>query len=150
MEIRLHPDYLTPWGLVIRQLATEYGFPATNFDEVGFMFRLYSGGGSTLRIDIEKWKFIVDVIRRGDVILSIVAISLTENTVENGRRNGAVIARTCRIHPNGYGEDYVGSPLLKWYTVTNGSMSFNTAVTQNPAPPTTFPEPRNSTGKPAA
>lgn len=124
MELRLDPDHLAPWAQVIRHLAAEYGFPATDFNELRCMFRMYTGQGSTFRIEKEKWKFVVDVIRRDDVILSIVAISLMAKTTEDKRYEGAVIARACQIHPNDGKEDCVGSPLLKWYMVTRGGMKF--------------------------
>ncbi|TDZ16716.1 hypothetical protein Cob_v010269 [Colletotrichum orbiculare MAFF 240422] len=124
MVIHVSPDCWTRWEAVIQHIAAEFGFPASTLDELNGCLRMYTGGGSTFRFNRERYKFVLDVLRRGYDIIDIVALTVTAKSIEDERHNGAVITRACRIHPNNDDDEYVGAPELKWYVVTSGGGSF--------------------------
>ncbi|KAJ0160595.1 hypothetical protein CTA2_7702 [Colletotrichum tanaceti] len=124
MSLRVTDECWDRWGAVIRHLASEYGFPAGTKRELNVFLRLYRGGGSTFRDKRERWRFVIDTIRRDDVVHSIVAITLTSETEQKPRYNGAVITRACDVHPNRHGDDFVGAPDLQWVVVTSGGESY--------------------------
>ncbi|KAK6211674.1 hypothetical protein QIS74_10938 [Colletotrichum tabaci] len=124
MNLRISDECWARWGAVIRHLANEYSFPAGTKSELNMFLRLYRGGGSTFRDKRERWRFVIDTIRRDNVIHSIVAITLTSESKQNPRYNGAVITRACDVHPNPGGDEFVGAPDLQWVVVTSGGESY--------------------------
>ncbi|WQF86456.1 hypothetical protein CDEST_11470 [Colletotrichum destructivum] len=124
MNLRVSDECWARWGAVIRHLAKDYGFPASTKSELKMFLRLYRGGGSTFRDKRECWRFVIDTIRRDNVIHNIVAITLTSETKQKPRYHGAVITRACDVHPNPGGDDFVGAPDLQWIVVTSGGESY--------------------------
>ncbi|TQN64317.1 hypothetical protein CSHISOI_11106 [Colletotrichum shisoi] len=124
MNLRVSDECWARWGAVIRHLAKDYGFPASTKSQLKMFLRLYRGGGSTFRNKRECWRFVIDTIRRDNVIHNIVAITLTSESKQKPRYNGAVITRACDVHPNPGGDDFVGAPDLQWVVVTSGGESY--------------------------
>ncbi|OHE91286.1 hypothetical protein CORC01_13401 [Colletotrichum orchidophilum] len=120
MSLDIDKECWNRWHPVFSSLAAKYGFPAKSIFQLASLLRLHSGEGSTFRITGERWRFVIDVMRRGKDIVDIIAITLITRHNQDDRRNGAVIARACNIHPTPADNNRPGGPHLRWYPVTSG------------------------------
>ncbi|KAI8239280.1 hypothetical protein K4K55_002043 [Colletotrichum sp. SAR 10_96] len=113
------------WKDVIHHLSKPpYDFPASNRDEFSLFLRMFSGTGTTFRISRDRWKFVIDVLRIGNDIIDIVAITVIAHTFQDERHNGFVITKACRVHFNKDTKS-PGSPELKWHMVTSGGEAYH-------------------------
>jgi hypothetical protein len=91
----------TRWQSVIQKLWKDFEFPANTRDSLSGYFSLFRGEGSCFRLDTESWKMALDVLRTGDEIIDIVAITLASNLAPESKvRGGWVITTRCPIHPH--------------------------------------------------
>ncbi|KAI8300843.1 hypothetical protein K4K59_001322 [Colletotrichum sp. SAR11_240] len=113
------------WKDVIHHLSKPpYDFPASNRDEFSLFLRMFSGTGTTFRISRDRWKFVIDVLRIGNDIIDIVAITVIAHTIQDERHNGFVITKACRVHFNKDTKS-PGTPELKWHMVTSGGEAYH-------------------------
>ncbi|KAJ0385578.1 hypothetical protein COL922a_006077 [Colletotrichum nupharicola] len=113
------------WKDVIHHLSKPpYDFPASNQDEFSLVLRMFSGTGTTFRISHDRWKFVIDLLRIGNDIIDIVAITVIAHTIQDERHNGFVITKACRVHFNKDTKS-PGSPELKWHMVTSGGEAYH-------------------------
>ncbi|KAK1852826.1 hypothetical protein CCHR01_04567 [Colletotrichum chrysophilum] len=125
LKLNVSEEAWSRWKAVIRHLSEpHYDFPASNHAEFSLLLRMFTGTGTTFRISRDRWKFVIDVLRSGNNIIDIVAITIIAHTIQDERHNGFVITKACRIHPNKDTKS-PGSPELKWYTVTSGGEAFH-------------------------
>ncbi|KAK1624713.1 hypothetical protein BDP81DRAFT_474826 [Colletotrichum phormii] len=120
MSLEVDKDCWNHWKPVFNHLAVSYGFPATSHCQLNYLLRAYSGEGTTFRVTGESWRFIIDVTRKDKRIVSIIAVTLIARHNQDERRNGAVIAATCSIHPTPADQRALGAPYLRWYPVSSG------------------------------
>ncbi|KAI8186057.1 hypothetical protein K4K51_010830 [Colletotrichum sp. SAR 10_75] len=125
LKLNISEEAWSRWKAVIRHLSEPYyDFPASNHAEFSLLLRMFTGTGTTFRISRDRWKFVIDVLRSGNNIIDIVAITIIAHTIQDERHNGFVITKACRVHPNKDTKS-PGSPELKWYTVTSGGEAYH-------------------------
>ncbi|EQB52934.1 hypothetical protein CGLO_07404 [Colletotrichum gloeosporioides Cg-14] len=120
MSVKLASDCWARWEAVIRHIAANYTFPASTEDGLNVFLHMNPGSASTFRASSGGYKFVIDVTRRGNRIMDIVAITITAKQKQDPRCNGYVITRACDIHPNESEEELPGAPELRWIQVTSG------------------------------
>ncbi|KAF0330717.1 hypothetical protein RB213_009346 [Colletotrichum asianum] len=120
MSVKLTSDCWSRWEAVIRHIAANYTFPASTEDGLNVFLHMNPGSASTFRASSGGYKFVIDVTRRGNRIMDIVAITITAKQKQDPRCNGYVITRACDIHPNESEEELPGAPELRWIQVTSG------------------------------
>ncbi|KAL2760062.1 hypothetical protein ACRALDRAFT_205911 [Sodiomyces alcalophilus JCM 7366] len=139
MPLAITSECWDTWGAVMENLADNFEFPARTFETINGYLTIFTGPGSTLRVNTEMWKFVLDVIRQDDFIFDIVAITLISKAGKSSNtRAGWVITRPCRIHGaslegnagapasiknnegSGNGDGNAGVFRPRWIKVTNG------------------------------
>ncbi|KAJ5003680.1 hypothetical protein K4K48_011439 [Colletotrichum sp. SAR 10_66] len=120
MSVKIASDCWSRWEAVIRHIAANYTFPASTEDGLNVFLHMNPGSASTFRASSGGYKFVIDVTRRGNRIMDIVAITITAKQKQDPRCNGYVITRACDIHPNESEDELPGAPELRWIQVTSG------------------------------
>lgn len=120
MSVKLASDCWARWEAVIRHIAANYTFPASTEDGLNVFLHMNPGSASTFRASSGGYKFVIDVTRRGNRIMDIVAITITAKQKQDPRCNGYVITRACDVHPTESEEELPGAPELRWIQVTSG------------------------------
>lgn len=71
MPLSITTECWDTWGAVMENLADNFEFPARTFETINGYLTIFTGPGSTLRVNTEMWKFVLDVIRQGESIVDI-------------------------------------------------------------------------------
>jgi hypothetical protein len=92
MPMKVSEAAWTRWQPVIEKLWKDFEFPANTRDSLSGYFSLFRGEGSSFRLDTASWKMVLDVLRTGDDIIDIVAITLASKlALESKVRGGWIV-----------------------------------------------------------
>lgn len=95
---------------MLHKLADNFEFPVRTLETINGYLTIFSGPGTTLRMETESWKIVLDVMRQGALIYDIVAITLISKSAQSSDScAGWVITRSCRLHSTNNDDDDVNS-----------------------------------------
>ncbi|KAH6690352.1 hypothetical protein F5X68DRAFT_274320 [Plectosphaerella plurivora] len=128
MPMKLSEKAWSRWETTIQRLHHDFEFPAETHDALSGFFSLSRGEGSTFRLETDCWKMVIDVIRTGDDIIDIAAITLASKLdLETMIRGGWVITARCPYHPQPKASSQKSSANISsddsdlfWYRIEEG------------------------------